>query len=69
MLLSLDVGQPRAIISRPAAARTLIISCRSPVLFEDGTYDVMRSLHIKKKTDAPPEKQEALRKVLERVSS
>ena len=42
---------------------------QAPVLFEDGTYDVMRTLHIKKKEDAPPDKQEALRRALEKAGS
>ena len=28
-----------------------------PVLFEDGSYDVMRSMNIKKKADIPEEKR------------
>ena len=33
-----------------------------PVFFEDGTYDVMRAMNIKKKTGVPDTKREALEK-------
>jgi hypothetical protein len=33
-----------------------------PVFFEDGTYDVMRAMNIRKKTDVPDTKREALEK-------
>lgn len=33
-----------------------------PVFFEDGTYDVMRAMNIKKKTDLPHSKREELEK-------
>ena len=42
---------------------------QAPVLFEDGTYDVMRTLHIKKKEDTPPDKRESLRRALENAAS
>lgn len=37
-----------------------------PVFFEDGTYDVMRSMNIKRRADLPEEKKEALMKMMER---
>ena len=36
-----------------------------PVLFEDGTFDVMRAMNIRKKSDVPDAKREALEKKLE----
>jgi hypothetical protein len=33
-----------------------------PVFFEDGTYDVMRAMNIRKKTDLPGTKREELEK-------
>jgi hypothetical protein len=33
-----------------------------PVFFEDGTYDVMRAMNIRKKTDLPSTKREELEK-------
>ena len=35
-----------------------------PVLFEDGTYDVMRAMNIRKKTDLPVAKREELEKMV-----
>ena len=35
-----------------------------PVFFEDGTYDVMRAMNIRKKTNVPDEKWEELEKKL-----
>ena len=35
-----------------------------PVLFEDGTYDVMRAMNIKKALDLPQEKGAAIRKMI-----
>ena len=37
-----------------------------PVFFEDGTFDVMRSLSIKKKRDLPPEKRLELEEMINR---
>ena len=36
-----------------------------PVLFEDGTYDVMRAMNIKKTPDLPEEKKLSLLKLIE----
>ena len=36
-----------------------------PVFFEDGTFDVMRSMNIKKKPDLPEEKRSEIQKMLE----
>jgi hypothetical protein len=36
-----------------------------PVFFEDGTFDVMRSMNLKRKTDLPEEKRLALEKKME----
>jgi histidine triad (HIT) family protein len=36
-----------------------------PVLFEDGTYDVMRSMNVKKTTDLPVEKTEKIRQMVD----
>lgn len=33
-----------------------------PVFFEDGTYDVMRAMNVRKKTDLPAAKREELEK-------
>jgi hypothetical protein len=33
-----------------------------PVFFEDGTYDVMRAMNIRKRDDVPDAKREALEK-------
>ena len=35
-----------------------------PVLFEDGTFDVMRSVNIKKKSDLPERKKSELQNLL-----
>ena len=35
-----------------------------PVLFEDGTFDVMRSVNIKKKSDLPEQKKSELENLL-----
>ena len=35
-----------------------------PVLFEDGRYDVMRSMNIKRAPDLPPEKQKLLQRII-----
>ena len=37
-----------------------------PVLFEDGTYDVMRSMNIKKKTDMAAEKNAAIQTIIQK---
>jgi len=36
-----------------------------PVLFEDGTYDVMRAMNIKKTPDLPEEKRSYLLKLID----
>jgi hypothetical protein len=36
-----------------------------PVFFEDGTYDVMRAMNIRKRNDAPHGKREALERMLD----
>ena len=36
-----------------------------PVFFEDGTFDVMRSMNIKKKPDLPEERRSEIQKMLE----
>ena len=36
-----------------------------PVFFEDGTFDVMRSMNIKKKPDLPEERRSKIQKMLE----
>lgn len=35
-----------------------------PVLFEDGTYDVMRAMNIRKRTDLPAAKREELERMV-----
>ena len=35
-----------------------------PVLFEDGTYDVMRAMNIKKAPNLPEEKRSVLRRLI-----
>jgi hypothetical protein len=35
-----------------------------PVLFEDGTYDVMKAMNLRKKTDVPEEARERIRRLL-----
>ena len=35
-----------------------------PVFFEDGTYDVMRAMNMRKKTDLPGKKREELEKMM-----
>ncbi len=37
-----------------------------PVLFEDGSYDVMRSMNIKKKPDIPEEKSVAIQGIIQK---
>ena len=37
-----------------------------PVLFEDGSYDVMRSMNIKKKSDIPEEKSVAIQSIIQK---
>jgi hypothetical protein len=37
-----------------------------PVLFEDGTYDVMRAMNLRKKKDVPEERREWIRGLLRR---
>ena len=37
-----------------------------PVLFEDGSYDVMRSMNIKKKPDIPEEERLAIQGILQK---
>jgi len=37
-----------------------------PVLFEDGTYDVMKAMNTRKKTDVPEERKDQIRKTLGR---
>lgn len=39
-----------------------------PVLFEDGTYDVMRSLNIKRIPDTPPEKKAHIQSIIDDLS-
>lgn len=39
-----------------------------PVLFEDGTYDVMRSLNIRKIKEGPPEKKARLASLIRQHS-
>ena len=36
-----------------------------PVFFEDGTFDVMRAMNIKKKSDLPEEKRAEIQKMME----
>ena len=36
-----------------------------PVLFEDGTYDVMRAMNLKRRLDLPEEERRRLEKILE----
>ena len=37
-----------------------------PVLFEDGSYDVMRSMNIKKNPDIPKEKSVAIQGIIQK---
>ena len=37
-----------------------------PVLFEDGSYDVMRSMNIKKKSDIPEEKRLMIQDIIQK---
>lgn len=37
-----------------------------PVFFEDGTYDVMKAMNIRKKTDVPEERKDQIRKMVGR---
>ena len=39
-----------------------------PVLFEDGTWDVMRPMNIKKKSDIGEEKRKAIKRMLKKTS-
>ena len=39
-----------------------------PVLFEDGSYDVMRSMNIKKKSDIPEEKRLAIQSIIQKYN-
>jgi len=39
---------------------------RVPVLFEDGTYDVMRSMNIKKTPDVAAEKSAAIQSIIQK---
>jgi len=36
-----------------------------PVLFEDGKYDVMRAMHIRRAGDLPREKKELIRSIID----
>ena len=36
-----------------------------PVFFEDGTFDVMRSMNIKKRADLPEEKRSTIQEMME----
>jgi hypothetical protein len=36
-----------------------------PVFFEDGTFDVMRSMNIKKRADLPEEKRSKIQEMME----
>ena len=35
-----------------------------PVLFEDGTYDVMRALNVRRAKDVPSEKKDGIRRLM-----
>ncbi len=37
-----------------------------PVLFEDGSYDVMRSMNVKKRSDVPLEKRLTIRGIIQK---
>jgi hypothetical protein len=39
---------------------------RVPVLFEDGSYDVMRSMNIKKKPEIPEEKRLLIQSIIQK---
>lgn len=39
-----------------------------PVLFEDGTYNVMKAMNIRKKSSVPEEQKDQIRKTLRRES-
>jgi hypothetical protein len=39
-----------------------------PVLFEDGTYDVMKAMNLKKKTDVQEERRARTRRILKSQS-
>ena len=39
-----------------------------PALFDDGTYDVMRSMNIKKAPNTSKEKKETLKKMIENLT-
>jgi hypothetical protein len=36
-----------------------------PVFFEDGTFDVMRAMNIKKRADLPEEKRSTIQEIME----
>jgi hypothetical protein len=36
-----------------------------PVFFEDGTFDVMRAINIRKKSDMPEEKKELIQRMMQ----
>ena len=36
-----------------------------PVFFEDGTFDVMRAINIRKKTDIPEEKRQQIQRMMQ----
>jgi hypothetical protein len=40
-----------------------------PVLFEDGTYDVMRAMNIKKTPDTPPGKKAQIQSIIDDLSA
>ena len=39
-----------------------------PVLFEDGSYDVMRSMNLKKKSDIPEEKRLTIQGIIQKFN-
>ncbi len=40
-----------------------------PVLFEDGTYDVMKAMNIRKKMDVQEEKRDQIQRMLQKRSN
>lgn len=40
-----------------------------PVLFEDGTYDVMRAMNIRRAPDTPPEKKAHIQSIIDDLSA
>jgi hypothetical protein len=59
-------GKPGRYFAPGCCAQPDYIS-QIPVLFEDGTFDVMRSMNIKKTEDLPEEKRKRIRGVIDSI--